>query len=75
MSNTQNQLILNYLKKGNSITSLEALQKFNCFRLSARIFNLREDGYNIITKYITNNNTTYAEYRFISSSKEANNVR
>jgi hypothetical protein len=68
MSNTQNQLILNYLKKGNSITSLEALQKFNCFRLSARIFNLREDGFNIITNYITDNNKTYAEYRFISSS-------
>ena len=70
MSNTQNQQILNYLKKGNSITSLEALQKFNCFRLSARIFNLREDGYNIITNHITENNKTYAEYRYISSPKE-----
>ncbi len=69
MSNTQNQLILNYLKNGNSITPLEALQKFNCFRLSARIFNLREDGYNIITNYITDDNKTYAEYRYISSPK------
>tara|TARA_R110000744_G_C19110307_1_gene534654 strand:+ start:92 stop:310 length:219 start_codon:yes stop_codon:yes gene_type:complete len=70
MSKTQNQQILNYLKNGNSITPLEALQKFNCFRLSARIFNLREDGFNIITNYITDDNKTYAEYRFISSPTE-----
>mgnify|MGYP003634471506 CR=1 FL=1 len=70
MSKTQNQQILNYLKNGNSITSLEALQKFNCFRLSARIFNLREYGFNIITNYITDDNKTYAEYRFISSPTE-----
>ncbi len=74
MSNTQNQLILNYLKKGNSITSLEALQKFNCFRLSARIFNLREDGYNIITNHITDNEKTYARYTLLSNTllKEKN---
>ena len=66
MSNTQNQLILNYLKNGNSITSLEALQKFNCFRLSARIFNLREDGFNIITNYITDDHKTYYEYSYFS---------
>ena len=54
MSQTQNEQILDYLKSGKSITPLEALEKFGCFRLSARIFNLREDGYNIITKNITN---------------------
>ena len=53
MSQTQNEQILDYLKSGKSITPLEALEKFGCFRLSARIFNLREDGYNIITKNIS----------------------
>jgi len=68
MSQTQNVQILNYLKDGNSITPLEALQKFNCFRLSARIFNLREDGYNIHTNNITENNKTYAEYTLLSNT-------
>ena len=59
---TQNQQILDYLKSGKTITPLTALKKFGCFRLSARIFNLREQGNAIITNNITRKGKTFAEY-------------
>ena len=36
-SQSQTAKILNYLLNGNTITPLEALDKFNCLRLGARI--------------------------------------
>lgn len=50
---TQNQKIANYLNKGKSLTPIQALNKFNCFRLAARISDLRNDGMLIKTKLIT----------------------
>ena len=59
---TQDQQILDYLKSGKTLTPLVALEKFGCFRLSARIFNLREEGHAIITKNVTRKGKTFAEY-------------
>tara|TARA_R100000700_G_C3157713_1_gene134532 strand:+ start:910 stop:1176 length:267 start_codon:yes stop_codon:yes gene_type:complete len=73
MSQTQNQQILEYLQKGLSITPLEALEKFGCFRLGARIFNLRQSGYNIITEHITEKGKTFAKYSLIDNG--GNNVK
>ena len=50
--NSQNACIAIWLKQGNTITSLEALHKFGCFRLGARIADLRKVGYNIDTKMV-----------------------
>ena len=36
-SQSQAKRILDYLLEGNTITPIEALDKFNCFRLGARI--------------------------------------
>mgnify|MGYP001046662639 FL=1 len=68
MSNTQKVNVLNHLKSGKSITPLEALQEYGCFRLADRIFVLRQDGYNIITNNITENGKTFAEYTLLSST-------
>ncbi|BAQ91637.1 hypothetical protein [uncultured Mediterranean phage uvMED] len=68
MSNTQKVNVLNHLKSGKSITPLEALQEYGCFRLADRIFVLRKDGYNIITNNITENGKTFAEYTLLSST-------
>lgn len=50
---TQNRMILQHLESGKPITPLEALNLYGCFRLSARIFELREElreqGLEIIT--------------------------
>ena len=51
-----------YLVEGNSITPLEALQKFGCFRLSGRILELRQLGINIKTEYERNGNKRFARY-------------
>ena len=46
---SQNQLILEHLKLNKEITPLEALKLYGCFRLGARIAELREEGYYIRT--------------------------
>lgn len=45
--------ILAYLKDGNSLTPTEALRMFGCFRLGARVFDLKEQGYPILSERIT----------------------
>ena len=62
---TQNQQIKTYLDKGKSITPIDALNKFGCFRLAARINELRKDGLNIATKIVTKDGKSYASYRLV----------
>ena len=59
---SQNKQILNYLLSGKKLTPLTALNKFGCFRLSARILDLRKEGHNITTKNVTRKGKTFAEY-------------
>ena len=68
MQNTQENIILDHLKKHKFITTWEAIQKYRITRLSARIYELREKGYQIITKNITENGKTFAEYSLISTT-------
>jgi hypothetical protein len=49
---SQNKQIADYLNKGKKLTPIDALNKFGCFRLAARIADLRNDGMNIITNTI-----------------------
>ncbi len=44
---TQCEMILEHLKKGHAVTPLEALKMFGCFRLGARIWELKQRGYDI----------------------------
>ena len=60
---TQNKQIINYLLDGNALTPMDALRLFGCFRLSARILELRKKGYHIQTENITQDGKTFAEYR------------
>src|SRR5687768_10388654 len=46
---TQTDQILKHLKNGGTLTPLEALDKFGCFRLGARIFDLKQEGHAIQT--------------------------
>lgn len=61
---TQNEAILKHLKK-KPITPLQALNLYGCFRLAARINNLRESGLNIKTESVTKNGKTFAKYSLI----------
>lgn len=60
--NSKKQMILDHLKKGDSITPLEALNKYGSFRLSAVIFNIKELGYETHTEMMHDMETPYARY-------------
>jgi hypothetical protein len=65
-TDTQCDCILEVLKAGRSITPIEALNLFGCFRLSARIHDLRhKQGYdNIVTERVLTSSGKYvAQYR------------
>ena len=49
---TQEKMILMYLEQGRSLTPLDALAKFDCFRLGARIYDLRVKGHHIHKKMV-----------------------
>jgi len=60
---TQAGKILVYLQAGNRITALEALQQFGCFRLAARIHELRNQGWQIGERTVqTRGGKRVAEY-------------
>ena len=59
---SQNALIKGWLLNGKSITPMEALNMFGCFRLSARIANLREEGLPVVTDMVTINDKRVARY-------------
>lgn len=45
--------VLNHLKSGKSITSIEAIELYGATRLSAIIFKLKRDGYLFRTENVT----------------------
>lgn len=44
---SQGDQILNYLRSGKTLTAIEALQRFGCLRLAARLNDLRKEGHSI----------------------------
>lgn len=53
---TQNQRILDYIERHGSITALEAMRDIGCMRLAARIADLKELGYPIVSETVTVDN-------------------
>lgn len=50
---SQCEMILKYLQTHTTgITPLQALNKFGCLRLSGRIYDLKDQGYNILTNMV-----------------------
>ena len=62
---SQKESILNDLKDGLSVTPMDALKEYGCFRLAAVVCQLRKDGWDIETNNVTKNNGkgTYASYK------------
>ena len=63
MKTTQTTQILKALKDGARLTPMDALKRFGCFRLSARIADLRKKGFRIVNEWRTENGKRFAEYR------------
>lgn len=66
---TKTEQILDYLKKGNELTGIEAVDMFKTTGLARYIKDLRDEGYQISTDLKTNENTgkTYGVYKLIST--------
>jgi len=63
---SQTTQIQRHLEKGKSLTAIQALNKFGCFRLAARIADLRNDGMNIKTTIVKlKNNKHIATYSMV----------
>lgn len=64
---SQNAEILSYLARGHTLTPLEALSRFGCFRLAARVYELRYMGYDIQAETVEwpskNGTAAVARYR------------
>lgn len=62
--------ILRHLNSGHSLTAHEAAMEYGTLRLSAYIYNLRDEGHNIKTRQKQMfNGKTVAEYRLEKESK------
>ena len=59
----QNARILAHLQAGRTITALEALEWFKCFRLASRVCDLRKAGHDVQKRTIkTNSGKSVAQY-------------
>ena len=62
---SQRSDVLSWLKKGNTITSWEAFERFGATRLPAIIFDLRKDGHKIAGVWETTVDRYGDEKRFL----------
>lgn len=71
---TQIEMVLNHLKQFKKITTFEAFTDYGITRLSAHIYALRKQGYEIENEYKTGKNrfgnpTFWAEYKLIEGKE------
>ena len=69
---TQCEMVLEYIELYGSITPIEAFYAINCMRLSARVADLRAEGYDIRTEIAKGTGKNYAIYS-LADGKEQNN--
>lgn len=62
---TQKEQIKKYLLSRKTITPIQALNKFGCFRLAAVIYKLKNEGLKIVTEMEYNSNKQFARYRLV----------
>lgn len=61
---SQCKRILEHLRNGHTITQAEAYDLYRCFRLSARIYDLKERGENIVSEMVvTPSGKRVAQYK------------
>ncbi len=61
---SQSDAILKHLQSGKHLTPLEALQRFGCMRLGARIWDLKKEGHDISSQLVElPNGKRVASYR------------
>lgn len=67
----QNVMVLEHLRSA-PITPIEALARYGCFRLAARVYDLRKAGHQIITTRVINEQgNSYAQYHLLRQARAA----
>jgi len=66
---SQNAAILKRLRAGQPITQMAAARLMGIWRLGARVYDLRQQGWSITTKMIRRAGRSYAEYRMGTGEK------
>ena len=74
-ADTHSNQVLAHLKSGKPITPVEALGEYGCFRLGARIFDLKKRGYRIDRQMVDVETrdggiARVAEYRLVDQDHE-----
>jgi hypothetical protein len=64
MKDSQNLRILRHLAKGKTLTTMQAITKFGCTRLAARVAELRK-SWPIETKWQSRNGKRWAVYSLV----------
>ena len=64
---TQKQRIIRHLKEKGSITALQAMKEYGIMRLTSRICELKDEGYNIKSEFVSSKNrynesVSYSKY-------------
>jgi len=64
---TQKQRIIRHLKDKGSITALQAMKEYGIMRLTSRICELKDEGYNIKSEFVSSKNrynesVSYSKY-------------
>ena len=59
---SQEDAVLNHMEQHGSITSLEAIELYGCTRLSAKIYDLKRAGKNIIKKMEIRKRSSWYNY-------------
>ena len=67
-TDSQTKMIKAALENGAALTPLDALERFGCFRLGARIKELRDAGMAIETRMVKRGEARVAEYRLVTSA-------
>lgn len=62
---SQDEKILRYLQNHDGISQKIAIEQFQCYRLSARIYNLRKRGHVIRSEIRSSKNSTFAFYSLV----------
>lgn len=75
MRTTLETRVLNWLQEKGSITQKEAIDEFGAYRLSAIIYNLRQEGYEINTVTENGKNrwgdpVSWGRYYYVYSREE-----
>lgn len=60
---SQTARILAHLQSGKTLTPLQALRRFGCFRLGARVWDLKRDGHDIRSRLVEIDGKRVARYQ------------